>query len=152
MYYPGTFCATLTSMNTKWNANLNTGNPEIDSHHKELFKIASLLDQAIRSQDDAKTVLTIEFLEQYVVEHFHEEEEEMKKHNFEGLILHELEHNTFRNTIKNIRTLYDTGTFKAHVLFQIRRFVDTLIKHILTVDIQLKSLHTASDPNTTRPS
>ena len=127
-------------MTTKWNSNFNTGKQEIDSHHRELFQIASLLDQAIRSQDEAKTLKIITFLEHYVVDHFKEEEEEMKKHQFKGLILHEIEHNKFRNQIIDIRKLYDTGTYKAHVLFKIRQFMDMLITHILTVDVQLKML------------
>ena len=127
-------------MNKEWISTFNTGNKEIDSHHRELFKIANLLDQSIKTKDEKKALETIEFLEHYVIDHFKEEEDEMKKHHFEGLILHEMEHNTFRTKIIDIRTLYNTGTFKTHVLFKIRQFMDTLIKHILTVDVQLKSL------------
>ena len=57
-------------MNKQWNPNLETGNEIIDDHHKELFKIDSMLDNAIHSSTNNEVEKIVVFLEGYVLDHF----------------------------------------------------------------------------------
>ena len=132
-------------MNKQWNPNLETGNEIIDDHHKELFKIYSMLDDAIQSNTDNEVEKIVVFLEGYVLDNFIEEEKIMQEHKFSGINHHQTEHNFFRASVSNIRNDFNNSVFKAHLMFRIRQFVDKLIIHVLTVDIHIESLEHGHD-------
>ena len=127
-------------MNPNWSENYEVGNHEIDHHHKELFQLTSLLDLAIQTNDATYLDKIISFLEHYVVDHFQEEETLMKKHNFKGLDFHQQEHQQFRENVNTLRKHFDQMVSKTHIIFSIRRVMDDLICHIISVDSQIKSL------------
>ena len=61
-------------MTTHWQSDYETGHDHIDDHHKELFQMDSLLDQAIQSNRMASLEPIVSFLTEYVIAHFEEEE------------------------------------------------------------------------------
>lgn len=124
-------------MKKKWVGFFEIGDPSIDNHHQEVFHLVSMLDQAIRSTDEAKIRDIILFLEGYVQDHFYEEEALMKTHHYKGLKAHEEEHKRFKGLVKQLRIILESDPSKAHLVFKIRQFIDELIRHIKNVDVGL---------------
>jgi hemerythrin-like metal-binding protein len=110
------------------------GHEIIDSHHAELFHLVSSLDSVIQTHRRESVDEIISFLEKYVLEHFLEEETVMKEANYEGYEYHVREHEIFRMRVFEIRKFYSNNAPSTHLIFNIRRFVDRLVDHILTVD------------------
>ena len=90
----------------QWNDNLASGSSDIDSQHKELFlRINNLLatfdKNAVDRQEMSKI---IQFLSDYVVFHFGNEENYMSKFNYSSMSAHKAQHEQF---IKNFVKLKD---------------------------------------------
>ncbi len=90
----------------QWNDNLASGSADIDSQHKELFlRINNLLatfdKNAVDRQEMSKI---IQFLSDYVVFHFGNEEKYMSKFNYSSMSAHKAQHEQF---IKNFVKLKD---------------------------------------------
>lgn len=67
-------------MNLNWDNNLATGIVNIDNQHKELFdRINKLLIAMKEGKGKDEVIGTLNFLEDYVIKHFTEEEEIQKK-------------------------------------------------------------------------
>ena len=65
-----------------WDKSLEIGNDEIDSQHKEIFKRVNKLLSAMADGSGKDTIgKLIEFLTEYVVNHFDAEERLMRKHH-----------------------------------------------------------------------
>ncbi len=118
-----------------WTPNLETGDPDIDNHHQELFQLTAMLDDAIRSQSVEKLDSIISFLEHYVIEHFCEEETLMETHRYAFYDHHKAEHEVFKAHVSELRKIYLEGISLTHVIFAIRKILDKLVYHIRTVDI-----------------
>ena len=90
----------------QWNDNLASGSSDIDSQHKELFlRINNLLatfdKNAVDRQEMSKIV---QFLSDYVVFHFGNEEKYMAQYNYSSMSAHKAQHEQF---IKNFVKLKD---------------------------------------------
>ena len=83
----------------------------------------------------------IQYLEHYSEDHFKEEEDLMTLHDFKGLEEHQNEHAVFSAKVQALRIMYDQQVHSTHIVYGIRRFVDTLIKHIRTIDSQMAHLN-----------
>ena len=117
---------------------IKIGHDHIDDHHEELLALDTQLDKAISTNSRKGILPIIEFLEHYVVDHFHEEETLMQTKDYSGYDLHKQEHSMFKHSITGIRALYDSNTTDAHIIVKIRKCVDQLVRHIHTVDIGLQ--------------
>lgn len=111
-----------------------TGDSSIDAHHEEVFHLTSSLDFAINSGKKTELDKIIKFLEVYVEDHFKEEELLMIKKEFEEYEHHKSEHEKFKASVKELRISFDTNTAPTHIIFKIRKIIDTLTNHIYTVD------------------
>jgi hemerythrin len=127
-------------MSKTWKSEFETGEEAIDAHHRELFHLDSLLDQAIRSRDEEKLEEILRFLETYVVAHFEEEEELMKREGYGGYAHHRQEHEIFKARVALLRRTFGSGPSKTHLILSIRMFIDQLVDHIKTVDIGLNEI------------
>ena len=74
---------------------LNIGHDSIDQHHQEIFKLTNKLEEAIKKQDKAILNDVICFLETHTLNHFKEEEDLMKSHQFYDYEDHNKEHLIF---------------------------------------------------------
>lgn len=80
----------------KWDDALLTGNKMIDDQHKEIIKCAGNLLEHLQSGEGKKAVKsTLEYLQNYVIKHFKEEEEFQKKCNYSNVIEHKKIMNIF---------------------------------------------------------
>ncbi len=124
-------------MTIQWNPEYSVGDEHIDDHHRELFHLVSSLDDAVRSNDRARIDDMICYLENYTISHFHEEEDLMDSIHFDDVDYHKREHDIFRLRIRELRTFFTHQAPNTHLIFQIRKFVDRLIDHIVTVDSKI---------------
>ena len=118
----------------------NVNIPNLDHHHQDVFKMIHLLDQAISSNSREGFKPIIEFLTHHCMDHFSEEEAIMKKNNFQHIKEHQIEHERFRNKIKEINKMYNENIHTTHIAYGIRQIIDYLIIHIQTIDIKMKGL------------
>ena len=123
-----------------WDDSLKTGHDKIDSHHEELFQLDSLIDNAVDSASVEDLNSVILFLEEYVIDHFKEEEHLMQDHNYAYYSEHKDEHDHFTQVVKTLRNKFNSDFPRAHVIFQTRRLVDDLVHHIKHTDIGIAHL------------
>ena len=77
---------------SKWSNKYEIGQKSLDDHHRELFDLTTMLDEAIISNNPKNLEKIILFLEHYSKDHFSEEEELMITENYKGLKHHQHEH------------------------------------------------------------
>ncbi len=118
-----------------------TGHHHIDEHHEELLSLDTQLDMAIRTCRRSELEPLIVFLEHYTQDHFKEEETLMQNHDFQGYAHHKSEHEKFVVDVNDIRKRFDEKKSATHIIFLIRKLIDSLVIHIKTVDISIQKLH-----------
>ena len=125
----------------EWNPDYETGVPEIDTQHKVLFdninRLGKLLGKEEIEQAEADSVL--DFLQQYVVQHFQHEENCMARFHCPAHAKNKEQHIQLLNALMHFNEDYATAGLMKDKL---QRLHMTLVwwinSHILKVDIQLK--------------
>lgn len=128
-------------MTIVWDKNLETGIAWQDDQHKELFmKINSLL-HAIRTGKGREEVgRTVEFLADYVVFHFRDEEMHMEKTGYPGYAAHKKEHREFADVVFELRKeiVFKLAAKIPVPLVPVQRLlVNWVVNHIAKVDKEL---------------
>lgn len=88
-----------------WNDNLASGSTEIDTQHKELFsRINSLLnafDKGAAGKEEISK--TVQYLTEYVVFHFGNEERHMEKYGYSSMTQHKAQHEQFVKSFMKLK-------------------------------------------------
>ncbi|MCK4910686.1 MAG: hemerythrin family protein [Thermodesulfovibrionales bacterium] len=120
----------------EWTPDLTVDNGKIDEQHRELFKRITKLVEAIKSKTCKYEIgPTTAFLEEYIVEHFHDEEEMMRKAGFPDFDAHKAIHENFIsdfNELKKDLEGEDSNYTKSVYTNQI--VVDWILAHIQEMD------------------
>lgn len=126
-------------MALEWTQDLATGSEEIDFQHKELFRrVNALLESCRQGKGKAELNRVIEFLDEYVVKHFSEEEKFMRKYEYPGHANHKTEHLKFIATFSELKKEIERqGPALDLVVKTNRMIVQWLINHISKVDRSL---------------
>lgn len=117
---------------------LITGNTLIDSEHRQLFAaVNDLLDACAQGYGRDKIQKTVQFLSEYVVKHFQDEENLQTKHKYPGYPAHKTFHDGYRHQLndKAQQLLKEGPTVKA--LGDLNQVVGVLVSHIRTEDKRL---------------
>ena len=115
----------------EWNKDLSTGIPWQDKQHKELFKRLNKLLEAMNvGLGKTEVVRFFTFLDEYVVIHFHTEEEAMDKANFPETVEQLKDHTRFIEDLAKLKAEFEKGPSSALVMQVKRQVVDWLINHI----------------------
>ncbi len=122
-----------------WKDSLLIGVREIDVQHKELCdKIDALFDACKLGKGRDEIIKTMEFLQEYTVKHFHDEEVLQQQSGYPKCKEHKAIHEAF---IKQVAMLKDElqkdGASIALVAKINALVIDWLIKHIKNVDKEL---------------
>ena len=133
-------------MAIKWSEDLSLGIKEIDDQHKELFRQMDIFINAInagKGKDEVGEI--IDFLENYVIEHFGMEEKKMLSLNYHNYPAHKSLHTTFMTSLWNIKQSYEkSGGTSMNVVLLNTQLNGWLKNHIANVDqdlgVFLKSL------------
>jgi hemerythrin len=126
-------------MYINWDWTLDIGIDRIDNQHRELF---NRLDQLLTSIEDGKgndeVIKTLDFLEEYVIQHFNEEEDLQKKTNYPLLNIQHAQHEEFKSDLKEFRNIFETqGTSTLLALNIEEKLVIWFKNHIINLDKDL---------------
>lgn len=126
-------------MDMIWNKNWSVGVDKIDNQHKELFdRINKLMSAMKEGKGKDEVINTLDFLEGYVVKHFNDEEELQRKNNYPKYDIQHKEHEEFKNSLKELRTLCETKGMSAVLVINIQKNMsDWWRKHIKDLDMDL---------------
>lgn len=92
-------------MSIEWGPHLATGVSWQDREHKELLKRFKDLVRAIdegKGEEEVKSLFN--FLDEYVVSHFHNEEQAMSRHGYPDMLVHLEEHTHFIDDFSRVRS------------------------------------------------
>lgn len=128
-------------MSISWRDELAIGNQLIDQQHRELLeRFDTLLAACRRGEGKAELLRLIDFLDQYVVKHFGEEEQLQREHGYPDFQSHQLQHMGFTKRLVDLkRGIRDEGgeVQLEHVLNANKMLLDWLVHHISTRDHEL---------------
>jgi hemerythrin-like metal-binding protein len=118
----------------EWNQDLITGNSLVDTEHQVLFRVINDLIMALNT-DESDTLsieVAIHELIKYVAFHFTDEENLMKKFNYENLEEHQNQHYNFEVKILNFGLRFKKGENISAALLNYMNV--WLVEHILVTD------------------
>ena len=126
-------------MAIEWRESLSVGVPEIDEQHRELLRhFNALLKACEESRGMGELNRLIGFLDEYVVQHFSDEERIQRLRNYGGYLEHRREHESFVARLTALkREIAEGGVAIHHVTETNNLLLKWLINHISKVDRQL---------------
>jgi len=126
-------------MGIQWRDSLSIGVEEIDSQHKELLQRFNRLLEACetgKGREELKGLMI--FLDDYVIQHFRDEESIQRLRGYPDYESHKGEHESFIVRLKALQKEIDTeGMAVNHVMEANNLLLKWLINHISKVDMNL---------------
>lgn len=119
-------------MAIQWTNDLTVGYGKIDEQHKELFKkVNNLLEACNQGKGKEEVGNIINFLGDYVVEHFGTEEDIMRKNNYPQYPEQKQQHECFIKSFNDLKSEFESkGGSVLTVLHANKMIVDWLTNHI----------------------
>jgi hemerythrin len=126
-------------MRIEWTPDLAVGSGVIDAQHQELYRRINQLFEACSQGKGKETVgSTLQFLSDYVVTHFGNEEGYMVKHGYPEYARHKKLHAQFINSLQQLQDEFNReGAGVALVIKTNQVVVEWLNNHIRRVDTKL---------------
>lgn len=123
-------------MAIEWTDDLATGVAQIDGQHKELFRrINGLLEACRQGRGKVEVERVIRFLEDYVLEHFSDEESYMTRFSYPAYASHKAQHLEFMDNFFALKTSFETDGAGVHIVVKTNHLVvDWLKNHIRRTD------------------
>ncbi|MBF0352203.1 MAG: hemerythrin family protein, partial [SAR324 cluster bacterium] len=120
----------------EWTKDLEVGVVMIDQQHQELFRRVNKLMRAIQIEDSTETVPEmLDFLEEYVIIHFHAEEKLMMDTGYPHYYRHKQEHTQFIKVFRQLTELYENKQKGLFFLFHLQNHViEWLVYHVAGED------------------
>ena len=123
-----------------WKERYSIGVELIDDQHKELFNRLSRFIQIVQNDiawedklDEVKT--TLDFMKDYVVYHFDDEERYQEEINYPELDIHREAHTRFKEAINNYVKIFDQGEFNEDKIKEFSaKLMAWLIMHVGKMD------------------
>jgi len=125
-------------MGIPWTESLAVGIPEIDQQHQELFLRLERLLRGIVGGDRAEVGRLLEFLGDYVVNHFGAEERWMIQSGYPDYSRHKAEHDRFLHDYLSMQVEFEQKGPTVLMGMRVNNWVaDWLRQHIVGVDVAL---------------
>ena len=123
-------------MTVQWSASLETGIEEVDRQHRELFdRVNKLLSAFAQGRGREEIGRMLDFLGNYVVEHFAAEERIMLEHNYPGYPFHKAEHVRLTEELTHLKEKAALEGPSVGLQIRINRtLIQWLVNHVMTVD------------------
>ncbi len=125
-----------------WNPTaMSTGVPEVDAQHQEWIRRYNAFDEAIDQGKGMEVVQsTLEFFLRYADVHFKFEEAVMDERHCAAATANRVDHEHMRNILKGFNSSVKAHGYSISEIVGLKlRMEEWLIKHILTIDIQLRN-------------
>jgi diguanylate cyclase (GGDEF)-like protein/hemerythrin-like metal-binding protein len=120
-----------------WSRAYESGDPLIDSQHRELIALANALFDPSLKPEAAPRELTsaLDRLLTHVAKHFADEEAELSARNYRGLIWHKAAHATLLRDADDLKREVRSG---LRTLGDLREFIvnEVVTQHMLTADLE----------------
>ncbi len=128
-------------LDVQWTPDLTTGENFIDIQHIELYRMVNVLVTGVeQGMSNSELKENITFLEDYVVYHFSQEEQEMEKMGYPDFETHKKLHVDFIAAVKGISSRFKMQGDNSAVLAELAKVgVAWLDEHITKVDTKLAS-------------
>ena len=123
-----------------WSKDYELGNDFVDSQHKRLFELVGNIGKYCLEDRDIDTLSeTLDFLLQYTVQHFNDEESLQQEYNFPEYEYHKKLHEEFEAiVIEKVAEFKEKGSTED-LSETVNDFVITwLVNHILKEDMKIK--------------
>lgn len=121
-----------------WSDALSLGNETIDSEHKRLIKIANAIIRLAREDMGKKKIINaMQYLREYTVFHFQNEEKFMSQIQYPLSDAHSAEHAELKHQVKSYQyALFHSVVITGDELLDFMK--KWLIDHILNSDLKIK--------------
>jgi hemerythrin len=136
-------------MTLQWTEELAVGYDLIDQQHRELIeKFNNFLEACNRRRGKENLTELFQFLDEYVILHFQEEEALMKLHHYPAMAQHLEQHREFTSRLSELRQELEKSGPTIHVLIRTNKaLLYWLTTHIKQVDVKLgRFLSQAGNP------
>jgi hemerythrin-like metal-binding protein len=103
-----------------WTPDLAVGHEKIDDQHRTLFKAANALAEAMwdgKGRDEVRK--TIEFMADYAVSHFKDEEEVMLKNSYPGYTAQKQAHEKFLRDVSDLKTKFEAAAVSSALAVEV---------------------------------
>ncbi|MBF0308004.1 MAG: bacteriohemerythrin [Magnetococcales bacterium] len=120
-----------------WTPELAIGVENIDSQHRQIMEMASRVEAALHSRHTREVLLeSMNFLMDYTLNHFSEEETLMEKWGYPAMALHRAKHRAFTVDFQRLRDeMAGSDHREAYLLFRLQSLLfDWLVNHIARED------------------
>lgn len=119
-----------------WNDNLKLGNEQVDAQHKRLFELVNnLVSSCIEGTDTIHLQETLDFLVEYTVQHFHDEESLQLQCHYPEYERHKQLHEDFKVTVGELVQKFAQSASSAELSNNVNKIVvQWLVNHILKED------------------
>ena len=126
-------------MSIEWDASLETGNAEIDAHHRAFVaKVRQLLEACKLGRGSSELVTMAQFLRKYAGHHFAAEEKYMVEVGYPYMSTHQEQHAAFVRGLEEIERDLEQRGPRPDVIAKTTELVsDWLIRHIKGADLPL---------------
>lgn len=120
----------------QWDSSLETGNNIIDEQHKSLIKaINDLFESCSHGKGRMEVQNTLNFLNDYIVKHFSDEEKLQIKSKYPEYVAHKKLHEDFKKEVANIVSEYEKNGATITLVAKVNSSISSwLINHIKTMD------------------
>ncbi|MDR3199985.1 MAG: hemerythrin family protein [Spirochaetales bacterium] len=136
-----------------WSPDLETGNKDIDSQHKQIFRLTSSLAAAcVSGQGSGMLGETLEFLASYTIRHFTDEENLQLEYGYPGYEEHKKLHDEFKITVAALSARYKTSGSSEELLEKVNSVIARwLVQHIKQEDSKIAAHIRSRDSTRTTP-
>ena len=119
-----------------WNEGFSLGDEQVDAQHHQMFAlVSSLVNECAGGMDSIKTKETLDFLVNFAVQHFNDEETLMLHYNYPDLKNHKILHEKFKNTIGDFAQKFEKNGASVELSNDIiKTVVRWLTSHIMQED------------------
>jgi len=119
-----------------WDESYLLGNEQVDTQHRQLFDLTnSLVISCANGSEKDKTKEALDFLVNYTVQHFSDEEELQKKYNYPGYENHKKLHEDFKINVASLVQRFMENKSVKNLSVDVKTTVlQWLVNHILNED------------------
>ncbi len=126
-------------MSIEWSDRYSIGVEEIDNQHKELFsRFNSLLCACKEGAGNKEVTRLLQFLGDYVVEHFSAEEKMQIACGYPDYNMHHIEHEKFKHQLADLQDQLAAESSSLYLVILTNKvLVEWLITHITKLDMEV---------------
>jgi hemerythrin len=123
----------------QWDKSLETGNEMIDGQHKQLIEaLNNFLKARTEKKSNAELKKSLDFLNDYTIKHFFEEERLQKKHQYPDYENHKNLHAGLKKVVRELQTQLIMEGPSDTLFDEVQVKVgDWLVNHIKTQDVKI---------------